>query len=115
MLFDGFIIILNIIIICILYLSNKGDNKELVKSNTQKSCEIRRLNNQIDILNNIIKNNECDTKLDYDNIYYYSAVDRIVLSDGKIVAKEQYTADITKAKNFAKYKNDYIEINKEDN
>lgn len=36
MLFDGFIIILNIIIIYILYLSNKGDNKELVKSNTQK-------------------------------------------------------------------------------
>ena len=66
MLFDGFIIILNIIIICILYLLNKRDNKEFVKSNILKSSEIRRLNNQIDILNNIIKNNECNIKLDYD-------------------------------------------------
>lgn len=56
-----------------------------------------------------------DTELDYDKIYYYSAIDRIVLSDGKIVTKRQYTTDITKAKNFAKYKNDYIEINEEDN
>lgn len=33
-------------------------------------------------------------------------IGRIVLSDGKIVAKEQYTTDITKAKNFGKYKLD---------
>lgn len=115
MLFDGFIIILNIIIICILYLLNKKNNKEHTESNIRKNCEIRRLNNQIDILNNIIKNNEYDTGLDYDKIYYYSAIDRIVFKDGKIVTKRQYTTDITKAKNFAKYKNDYIEINKEDN
>lgn len=115
MLFDGFIIILNIIIICILYLLNKRDNKEFVKSNILKSSEIRRLNNQIDILNNIIKNNECNTKLDYDKIYYHSVMDRAVLNNGEIVTKRQYTTDITKAKNFVKYKNDYIEINKEDN
>ena len=86
----------------------------------KKNCEIRRLNNQIDILNNIIKNNEYDTRLDYDKIYYYNITDRVVLSGGKIVTKGQYTKmeallDVKKAKNFIKYKNDYIEINKEDN
>lgn len=73
------------------------------------------MNREIDRLNNIIKNNEYDTKLDYDKIYYHSAIDRIVLGDGKIVAKEQYATDITKAKNFGKYKNDYVELDKEKN
>lgn len=117
--FDAVVFIIGVIIIFILYLSIKRDNKkynkDLIESDIKKSCEIRRLNREIDRLNTIIKNNEYDTKLDYDKIYYYSAVDRIVLSDGKIVAKKQYTTDITKAKNFGKYKNDYIELYKEDN
>ena len=119
MLFYGIIIITGIIIIFILYLLNireiKKHNKKLIELDILKSNEISRLNKTVNTLNNIIKNNEYNTELDYDNIYYYSAADRIVLSGGKIVAKEQYTTDITKAKNFAKYKNDYIEINKEDN
>lgn len=117
--FDAVVFIIGVIIIFILYLSIKRDNKkynkDLVESDIKKSCEIRRLNREIDRLNTIIKNNEYDTKLDYDKIYYYSAVDRIVLSDGKIIAKKQYTTDITKAKNFGKYKNDYIELDKEKN
>lgn len=117
--FDAVVFIIGVIIIFILYLSIKRDNKkynkDLVESDIRKSCEIRKLNMEIDRLNTIIKNNEYDTKLDYNKIYYYSAVDRIVLSDGKIVAKKQYTTDITKAKNFGKYKNDYIELDKEDN
>lgn len=117
--FDAVAFIMGVIIIFILYLSIKRDNKkynkDLVESDIRKSCEIRKLNREIDRLNTIIKNNEYDTKLDYDKIYYYSAVDRIVLSGGKIVAKKQYTTDITKAKNFGKYKKDYIELDKEDN
>lgn len=117
--FDAVVFIIGVIIIFILYLSIKRDNKkynkDLVESDIKKSCEIHRLNREIDRLNNIIKNNEYDTKLDYDKIYYHSAVDRVVLSDGKIIAKKQYTTDITKAKNFGKYKNDYIELYKEEN
>ena len=116
--FDVVIIILGIIIIRILYLlnnqENKKYNKELVELNIRKSCEIRKLNREIDRLNTIIKNNEYDTKLDYDKIYYHSAVDRIVLSNGEIITKKQYTTDIAKAKNFARYKNDYIEVNRKD-
>lgn len=78
---------------------------------TQKNKEI--IAN--DRFNNIIKNNEYNIELDYDKIYYYSVIDKIVLNGDKNVTKSQYTTDITKAKNFAKYKNDYIEINKEDN
>lgn len=119
MIFDAVVFIIGVIIISILNLSIKRDNKkynkDLVESDIKKSCEIRKLNGEIDRLNNIIKNNEYDTKLDYDKIYYHSAVDRIVLSGGKIVAKEQYTTDITKAKNFGKYKNNYVELDKEDN
>lgn len=117
--FDAAAFIMGIIIIFILYLSIKRDNKkynkDLVESDIKKSCEIRKLNREIDRLNTIIKNNEYDTKLDYDKIYYHSAIGRTVLSDGKIIAKEQYTTDITKAKNFGKYKNDYVELDKEDN
>lgn len=114
--FDVVIIILGIIIIRILYLlnnqENKKYNKELIELNIRKSCEIRKLNKKIDKLNTIIKNNEYDTKLDYDKIYYHSAVDRIVLSNGEIITKKQYITDIAKAKNFARYKNDYIEVNR---
>ena len=119
MIFDAVVFIIGVIIISILNLSIKRDNKkynkDLVESDIRKSCEIRKLNKEIDRLNNIIKNNEYNTKLDYDKIYYHSAIGIIVLSDGKIVAKEQYTTDITKAKNFGKYKNDYVELDKEKN
>ena len=30
--------------------------------------------------------------------------------DGKFIGRHQLTADITKAKNFVKYNNDYVEI-----
>ena len=119
MMFNAFVFIIGVIIIFILYLSIKRDNKkynkDLIESDIRKSCEIRKLNREIDRLNNIIKNNEYDTKLDYDKIFYHGAVDRITLDGGKIVAKRQYTTDITKAKNFGKYKNDYIELDKEVN
>ena len=116
--FDAVVFIIGVIIIFILYLSIKRDNKkynkDLIESDIRKSCEIRKLNREIDRLNTVIKNNEYDTKLDYDKIYYHSAVDRIVLSNGEIITKKQYTTDIAKAKNFARYKNDYIEVNRKD-
>lgn len=47
---------------------------------------------------------------DYNNIMFISSEKRIVLSNGRITCKKQYTKDVKKAKNFAKYMNDYIEI-----
>lgn len=115
MVFDAVIFIIGVIIISILNLSIKRDNKkynkDLVESDIRKSCEIRKLNKEIDRLNNIIKNNEYNDKLDYNSIQYISSEKRIAMHGDKIVAKEQYTTDITKAKNFVKYKNDYVEYN----
>ena len=68
MIFDAVVFIIGVIIISILNLSIKRDNKkynkDLVESDIKKSCEIRKLNREIDRLNTIIKNNEYDTKLE---------------------------------------------------
>lgn len=115
--FDAVAFIMGVIIIFILYLSIKRDNKkynkDLVESDIRKSCEIRKLNREIDRLNNIIKNNEYNDKLDYNKIMYISSKKWIDIREGKIIAKEQYTTDVTEAKFFVKYKNDYIEYNEE--
>lgn len=45
---------------------------------------------------------------------FISSEKRIVLNNGRIKTKEQYTKDVKKAKNFARYMNDYVEIREED-
>lgn len=75
---------------------------------------VRKLHKDIDRLNRIIKNNEYNTKLDYNRIMYISIEKILDSRDGKFIGRQQLTADITKAKNFVKYNNDYVEI-EEDN
>ena len=86
------------------YLKNIG-NKEVT------IARLKRVNNT---LQQIIENNEYDTNKDYNNIMFISSEKRIVLNDNRIKIKEQYTTDITKAKNFARYMNDYVEVREED-
>lgn len=45
---------------------------------------------------------------------FISSEKKIILSDGRITCKEQYTKDVKKAKNFAKWMGDYVEVSKED-
>lgn len=115
--FDAVAFIMGVIIIFILYLSIKRDNKkcnkDLIESDIRKSYEICKLNREIDRLNSIIKNNKYNEKLDYNKIMYISSKKWIDIREGKIIAKEQYTTDVTEAKFFVKYKNDYIEYNEE--
>ena len=41
----------------------------------------------------------------------YISTEKILDSrDGKIIGRQQLTIDITKAKNFVKYNNDYVEV-----
>lgn len=84
--------------------------KELLESNIKYTQYIRKLHKDIDKLNRIIKNNEYNTKLDYNKIMYISTEKILDSRDGKFIGRQQLTADITKAKNFVKYNNDYVEI-----
>ena len=102
--------VLNTIICFVLLYINK---QEYLKNIGNKEVTIARLNRENNRLQRIIENNKCDINKDYNNIMYISSEKRIVLSGGYIKTKEQYTSDITKAKNFAKYMNDYVET-KED-
>ena len=95
------------IICCILLYVNK---QEYLKNIGNKEITIVRLNRKSNILEQIIKNNEYDMNKDYNNIMFISSEKRIVLSNGRITCKKQYTKDVKKAKNFAKHMNDYIEI-----
>lgn len=118
MMFDTVIFIIAIIIICMLYLSIKRDNKkynkDLVESNIKKSCEIRKLNREIDKLNTIIKNNEYNTKLYYKSINYIADDDHeLIEADDTIYMAIGYTTDISKAKNFIKDYDSYYEIENE--
>lgn len=84
--------------------------KELLESNIKYIQHIRKLHKDIDRLNRIIKNNEYNTKLDYNKIMYISTEKIPDSRDGKIIGRQQLTIDITKAKNFVKYNNDYVEV-----
>lgn len=95
------------VICCILLYVNK---QEYLKNIGNKEITIVRLNRKSNILEQIIKNNEYDMNKDYNNIMFISSEKRIVLSNGRITCKKQYTKDVKKAKNFAKHMNDYIEI-----
>lgn len=101
-----------VIICCILLYVNK---QKYLKKIGDKEITIIRLTKENNKLNRIFDNYKFYKSFDYNKIQYISSEKRIVFSNGRIKTKEQYTTDITKAKNFAKYKNDYIEINKEDN
>lgn len=98
------------VICCILLYVNK---QEYLKNIGNKEVTISRLKRVNNTLQQIIENNEYDTNKDYNNIMFISSEKRIVLSDGRITTNEQYTKDVKKAKNFARYMNDYVEI-KED-
>lgn len=100
-------------IICVVLLYT--NYQKYLKNIGNKVVTIARLNRENNRLQRIIENNEYNINKDYNNIMFISSEKRIVLSGGSIRTKEQYTKDVKKAKNFAKYKNDYIEINKEDN
>lgn len=114
MIFDAVVFIIGVIIISILNLSIKRDNKDLVESNIKKSCEIRKLNREIDRLNNIIKNNEYNTKLYYKSINYIADDDHeLIEADDTIYMAIGYTTDISKAKNFIKDYDSYYEIENE--
>lgn len=84
--------------------------KELLESNIKYTQHVRKLHKDIDRLNRIIKNNEYNTKLDYNRIMYISTEKILDSRDGKIIGRQQLTIDITKAKNFVKYNNDYVEV-----
>ena len=84
--------------------------KELLESNIKYTQCVRKLHKDIDRLNRIIKNNEYNTKLDYNKIMYISIEKILDSRDGKIIGRQQLTTDITKAKNFVKYNNDYVEV-----
>lgn len=84
--------------------------KELLEYNIKYTQHVRKLHKDIDRLNRIIKNNEYNTKLDYNKIMYISTEKILDSRDGKIIGRQQLTADITKAKNFVKYNNDYVEV-----
>lgn len=119
-LFDSIVLIIGLLYIY--YLSKIIDKKnrkyieELVESDIQKSCKIRKLNMEIDRLNNIIKNNSYDNKLDYKSINYITDDNyRLDKVDGTIYITLGYTNDITKAKNFIKDGNQYYEVKRKEN
>lgn len=95
---------------------NRKYIEKLVEQDIQKSCKIRKLNMEIDRLNNIIKNNSYDNKLDYKSINYITDDNyRLDKIDGVIYIAFGYTNDITKAKNFIKDGNQYYEVKRKDN
>lgn len=107
-------ILMILLLICIIihwYIINFKYVRKLKKEIYFSNAKSDKLENEVNRLNNIIKNNEYNDKLDYNNIQYISSEKRIAMRGDKIVAKEQYTTDVTKAKNFVKYKNDYVEYN----
>lgn len=89
---------------------------ELVESNIERGCEISKLNKEIKLLHNVIKNNNYDINKHHDSINYIAnnkyALYKI---DGIIYMTEGYTDDITKAKNFIKDNNQYYEVKRKDN
>ena len=95
-------------IICVVLLYT--NHQKYLKKIGNKEVTISRLKRVNNTLQQIIENNEYDTNKDYNNIMFISSEKRIVLSNGRITAKEQYTKDVKKAKNFAKHMNDYVEI-----
>lgn len=99
------------IICCVLLYINK---QKYLKKIGNMEITIIRLTNENNKLNRIFDNYKFYKSFDYNKIQYISSEKRIVFSGGRIKAKEQYTTDITKAKNFARYMDDYVEIREED-
>lgn len=119
-LFDSIALIISLLYIYYSFqMADKKNRKyveNLVESDIRKSCEIRKLNREIDRLNNIIKNNSYDNKLDYKSINYITDDNyRLDKIDGVIYIAFGYTKDITKAKNFIKDGNQYYEVKRKEN
>lgn len=119
-LFDSIALIISLLYIYyslkIIDKKNRKYIEELVELDIQKSCKIRKLNMEIGRLNNIIKNNSYDDKLDYKSINYITDDNyRLDKVDGAIYITFGYTNDITKAKNFIKDGNQYYEVKRKEN
>ena len=118
--FDSVVLFISILLIFHLYRSIiRNDKKyisELVESNIERGCEISKLNKEIKLLRNVIKNNNYDINKHHDSINYI-ADNKYTLHkvDGVIYMTEDYTKDIVKAKNFIKDGNSYYEVKRKDN
>lgn len=99
------------IICCVLLYINK---QKYLKKIGNMEITIICLTKENNKLNRIFDNYKFYKSFDYNKIQYISSEKRIVFSGGRIKTKEQYTTDITKAKNFARYMDDYVEIREED-
>lgn len=118
--FDSVIVFISILLIFYLYRSIiRNDKKyisELVESNIERGCEISKLNKEIKLLHNVIKNNNYDINKHHDCINYISD-DKYALHtvDGVVYISSGYTDDISKAKNFVKINTSYYEVKRKDN
>ena len=112
-------ILMLILLICIIihwYITNFKYIRKLQKEIYFNNTQVNKLEDEIDRLNNIIKNNKYDTKLDYKSINYIADNDHMLLeADNTIYMTKGYTTDITKAKNFIKDYDSYYEIEIKDN
>ena len=118
--FDSVILFIGVLLIFHLYRSIIKNDKEyingLVESNIERGYEISKLNKQIKLLHNVIKNNNYDINKHHESINYIAdnkyALHKV---DGAIYIAEGYTDDISKAKNFIKDGNKYYEVKRKDN
>lgn len=118
--FDSVIVFISILLIFYLYRTIiRNDKKyisELVESNIERGCEISKLNKEIKLLHNVIKNNNYDINKHHDSINYIADNKYALYKvDGVIYIAEGYTDDISKAKNFIKDGNKYYEVKRKDN
>ena len=118
--FVSVIVFISILLIFYLYgtiiRSDKKYINELVESNIERGCEISKLNKEIKLLHNVIKNNNYDINKHHDSINYIADNKyELYKVDGAIYIAEGYTDDISKAKNFIKDNNKYYEVKRKDN
>lgn len=118
--FDSVILFISILIFFYLYRTiikkDKEYISELVESNIEKGCEISKLNKEIKVLHNVIKNNNYDINKHHDSINYITDNKYALYKvDGAIYIAEGYTDDISKAKNFIKDGNKYYEVKRKGN
>lgn len=118
--FDSVILFISILIFFYLYRTiikkDKEYISELVESNIERGCEISKLNKEIKLLHNVIKNNNYDINKHHDSINYIADDKYALHMDDRVVyVSSGYTDDISKAKNFVKINTAYYEIGRKDN
>jgi len=110
-------ILMLILFICIIihwYITNFKYIRKLQKEIYFSNAQVNKLEDEVDRLNNIIKNNEYNTKLYYKSINYIADDDHeLIEADDTIYMAIGYTTDISKAKNFIKDYDSYYEIENE--